>query len=282
MAIQHEMEHQARNAARQAGPGVVMLARLGYAARGVVYVIVGILAARVAMGRRSQVEGTRGALAEIIEKPFGRVMLGIVALGLFGYALWRLVQAGLDPEHKGHDAGGTVKRLGYALSGIVHAGLAVTAARMVMGSSSGGGGDGSQAATWTGRLMEAPAGRWLVALVGLGIAAYGIYQFYRAVKSDLAKRLDLGKMRVRTREMAVRAAKAGVAARGVVFLLIAYFLVRAAIDYEPSEARGLQGALEALRDASYGPWMLGIVALGLIGYGLFEIVKARYRRISAT
>lgn len=281
MAIQHEMEHQARNAARQAGPGVVMLARLGYAARGVVYVIVGILAARVAMGERSQVEGTRGALAEIIEKPFGRVMLGIVALGLFGYALWRLVQAALDPEHKGSDGKGTVKRLGYALSGIVHAGLALTAARMVTGSSSGGGG-GSQTTTWTARLMEAPAGRWLVALVGLGFAAYGIYQFYRAAKSDLAKRLDLGKMRVRTREMAIRAARAGVAARGVVFLLIAYFLARAAITYDPAEARGLQGALEALRDASYGPWLLGIVALGLIGYGLFEIVKARYRRISAT
>jgi hypothetical protein len=280
MAIQHEMEHQARNAARQAGPGVVMLARLGYAARGVVYVIVGILAARVALGERSQVEGTRGALTEIIEKPFGRVMLGIVALGLFGYALWRLVQAGLDPEHKGSDGKGAVKRLGYALSGIVHAGLALTAARMVMGSSSGGG--GSQTTTWTARLMDAPAGRWLVALVGLGFAAYGIYQFYRAVKSDLAKRLDLSRMRARTREMAIRAAKAGVAARGVVFLLIAYFLARAAITYNPGEARGLQGALEALREASYGPWLLGIVALGLIGYGLFEIVKARYRRISAT
>ncbi len=282
MAIQHEVGHHARTAARQAGPGVVMLARLGYAARGVVYVIVGALAARVAMGERSRVEGTRGALAEIIEKPFGRVMLAIVALGLFGYALWRLVQAGLDPERKGSDAGGAVKRLGYALSGIIHAGLALTAARMVMGSSSGGGGDGSQTQTWTARLMEAPAGRWLVALVGLGFAAYGIYQFYRAAKSDLAKRLDLGKMRARTREMAIRAARAGVAARGVVFLLIAYFLVRAAIDYNPAEARGLQGALEALRDASYGPWLLGIVALGLIGYGLFEIVKARYRRISAT
>lgn len=279
MSITDRVEHHARGAARDAAPWVVGLARLGYAARGVVYVIVGVLAARVAMGERSRVEGTRGALTEIIEKPFGRVMLGIVALGLFGYALWRLVQAGLDPERKGHDAGGAVKRLGYALSGIVHAGLALTAARMVMGSSGGGGG-GTQ--TWTARLMDAPAGRWLVALVGLGFAAYGIYQFYRAAKSDLAKRLNLSSMRVRTREMAIRAARAGVAARGVVFLLIAYFLARAAIEYDAGEARGLQGALEALRDASYGPYLLGAVAVGLIGYGLFEIVKARYRRISAT
>jgi hypothetical protein len=279
MSITDRVEHHARGAARDAAPWVVGLARLGYAARGVVYVIVGVLAARVAIGERSRVEGTRGALTEIIEKPFGRVMLGIVALGLFGYALWRLVQAVMDPERKGHDAGGTVKRLGYALSGIVHAGLAVTAARMVMGSSRGGGGNTQ---TWTARLMEAPAGRWLVALVGLGFAAYGIYQFYRAVKSDLAKRLNLSSMRVRTREMAIRAARAGVAARGVVFLLIAYFLARAAIEYNPGEARGLQGALEALRDASYGPYLLGAVAVGLIGYGLFEIVKARYRRISPT
>lgn len=275
------VERHARRAAREAAPWVVGLARFGYAARGVVYVIIGYLAARAAMGSGGRVEGTRGALAEILEKPGGRFLLGLTAVGLAGYALWRIVQASLDPERKGSDGKGIVHRLGYALSGVVHAGLALAAARMALRNSSAGqGGDG--ATTWTARLMEAPAGRWLVALVGLGIGAYGVYQLVRAFKTDLAKRLDLSGMRVRTRETAIRAARAGVAARGVVFLVIAYFLARAAIDYNPGEARGLQGALEALRSQAYGPWLLGAVALGLIGYGLFEIVKARYRRISPT
>jgi hypothetical protein len=275
------VERHARRAANEAAPWVVGLARFGYAARGVVYVIIGYLAARVAMGKGGQVEGTRGALGEILEGPGGRVLLGLVALGLLGYALWRIVQAALDPEGKGSDGKGVVQRLGYALSGVLHAALALAAARMVLRNSSGGqGGDG--ATTWTAWLMEAPAGRWLVALVGLGIAAYGVYQLVRAVKSDLAKRLDLSRMRVRTREFLIRAARAGLAARGVVFLIIAYFLARAAMDYNPGEARGLQGALEALRSQSYGPLLLGAVALGLIAYGLFEIVKARYRRISPT
>lgn len=272
------VERHARRAVREAAPWVVRLARFGYAARGVVYVIVGVLAARAAMGSGGRVEGTRGALAEVLRQPGGRILLGLMAVGLAGYAVWRVVQAALDPEGKGSDGKGIVQRLGYALSGVVHAGLALAAARMALrNSSSGSGGDGT--VTWTARLMEAPAGRWLVALVGIGFAAYGVYQLVRAIKSDLAKRLDLSRMRVRTREWAVRAAKAGVAARGVVFLIIAWFLVQAAIDYDPGEARGLQGALEALRSTPAGPWLLGAVAVGLVGYGLFEIVKARFRRI---
>lgn len=275
------VERHARRAAREAAPWVVGLARFGYAARGVVYVIIGYLAARVAMGKGGQVEGTRGALGEILDGPGGRILLGLTALGLIGYAIWRIVQAALDPEGKGSDGKGIVTRIAYAVSGVVHAGLALTAARMALrNSSSGQGGDG--ATTATARLMDAPAGRWLVALAGLIFAGYGIYQLVRAVKSDPGKRLDLSRMRVRTRESLIRAARAGLAARGVVFLVIAYFLARAAIAHNSGEARGLQGALEALRSASYGPWLLGAVALGLIGYGLFEIVKARYRRISPT
>ncbi|MBD0320752.1 MAG: DUF1206 domain-containing protein, partial [Gemmatimonadetes bacterium] len=140
----------------------------------------------------------------------------------------------------------------------------------------GGGGSDSLAA----RVMEAPAGRWLVAAAGLAIAGFGIFQIVKGWRADLDRRLDFSRLPSAARAWAVRAARAGLAARGVVFAIIGFFLVQAARHRNPGETRDLEGALEALRGASYGPWLLGLVALGLIGYGITEILKARYRRIT--
>lgn len=281
--IGDRVEHHARAAAHEAAPWVVGLARFGFAARGVVYVIIGVLAARSAMGKRGSAEGTEGALAEILQAPGGRAMLGLVAVGLVGYALWRLVEAALDPDHVGTDGKGIVKRAAYALSGVIHVALALTAARMALAGSSAGSGSGEgNADSWTARLMEAPAGRYLVIAVGLGFLGFGAYQLRKAVKADVHKGLDLSSLSVSTREWAVRAARAGLAARGVVFGIIGVFLVQAGLRYDPNRALGLEGALENLRTRPYGPWLLGAVGVGLVGYGLFEIVKARYRRIRPT
>ena len=264
-------EAAARGAAREAGPWVERLARMGYAARGIVYVIVGVIAAQAARGKGG-VTGQRGAFAEVLSRPGGKFMLGLLAVGLLGYAVWRFVEAGIDPEH---DGGG--KRAMYALSGVIHAGLALTAMRMALGSSRGG---GSGSESLTARVMEAPAGRWLVAAAALGIAGFGIYQIVKGYRADLDRRLDFSRLPSRTRVTAVRGARAGLAARGVVFIITGFFLLQAALNRDPGETRDLEGALEALRDASYGPWLLGIVALGLVAYGLTEILKARYRRIT--
>lgn len=263
-------EATAKGAAREAGPWVERLARMGYAARGIVYVIVGLVAAQAARGEGA-VTGQRGAFSEVLSRPGGKFMLGLLAVGLLGYAVWRFVEAGIDPEHDGG-----AKRAVYALSGVIHAGLALTAVRMALGSSSGGGGSDSM----TARLMEAPAGRWLVASVALAIAGFGIYQIVKGWRADLDRRLDFSRLPSGTRVWAVRAARAGLAARGVVFMIIGFFLMQAALHSNPGESRDLAGALDALHDASYGPWLLGLVALGLIAYGLTEILKARYRRIT--
>jgi hypothetical protein len=269
---------RARAAAGEAAPWVERLARLGYAAKGVVYLIIGGIAARAAFGSGERVEGSQGALRTILEQPFGRALLGLTALGLAGYALWRFVQAALDPEHKGTDAGGAAKRAGYAISGVIHVGLALAAVRMVMGGGGGQGG-GDSADHWTAVLMRQPAGRWLVAAVGLGIMAYGAYALYRAYAVKLDRQLDLSRMGPEARTWAVRAGRAGIAARGVVFLVMGFFLLRAALQFDPSEARGLDGALQTLQQASYGPWILALVALGLAAYGVYQLVEARYRRI---
>jgi hypothetical protein len=200
-------------------------------------------------------------------------MLGLVAVGLLGYALWRFVEAGLDPEHDG--AG---KRALFAISGVIHVGLALTAVRMAMGSSSGGGGNGP--ASWTAKVLDAPGGRFLVGAAALGVAAYGVVQLVQAYKAKLDKRLDLSPLSPGARTWAVRAARAGLVARGVVFLVLGFFLLQAARQSDASETRGLGGALSALHDTAYGAWLLGLVALGLIGYGITQLLKARYRRIT--
>lgn len=265
-----------RRGAREAAPWVDRLARLGYAAKGIVYVVVGVLAVRTAAGAGGDVEGTGGALGAILAQPFGKVVLAVVALGLVGYVVWRLVQATLDPEGRGTNAEGVVKRIGFGLSAVAYAALALQAAKLLTGN---GGGSDSGTSDWTARLLEAPAGRWLVGLAGLGALAFGLYECYRASRKDLARRLDLSDAPGAIRRRVVGLGRVGYAARGVVFLLTGWFLVRAARQFDPSEAQGLAGALEALRRQPAGPWLLGLVALGLAAYGAFQLVQARYRRI---
>ena len=275
-----EVQHHARRAAREAAPGVQRLARLGYAAKGIVYIIIGGIAADAAFSPAEQVQGSHGALDTILRQPFGKVLLGIMALGLAGYVLWKIVQGVMDPEHKGTDAKGAFARVGFLISAALYGALTLEAVRMLRGSG-GGGGDGSGAQHWTGVMMEKPFGRVLVGLVGAGIAAYGFYELYRGVKSDLAKKLNLEGSAVATRRRVVGLGRAGMAARGVVFAIIGWLVIQAALRYDPSRAQGLQGALGTLRQAAYGPWLLAAVALGLIAYGIFQLVKARYRVIRA-
>lgn len=273
-----EVQHHARRAAHQASPGVQKLARLGYAAKGVVYLIVGGVAAQAAFSRAEQVEGTEGALHTILEQPFGKVLLGLVALGLAGFVVWRAVQAIMDPEHSGGGMKRTAGRVGFAISGLMYAALTMEAVRMIRGS--GGQGGGTQ--HWTAAVMEKPFGRIAIGLVGLGIGAYGLYQLVKAFKSDLDKRLNLEGSAVATRKRVVALARAGTAARGVVFAIIGWLVIKSALQYDPSEAQGLQGALVTLREAAYGRYLLGLVALGLIAYGISQLVKARYRVIHAS
>lgn len=269
----------AQGAARDAKPWVERLGRAGFAAVGVVYALIGVLAAQAAIGAGGATTDPEGALGRIVRAPFGRFLLAAVTVGLIGYALWRFVQAALDTENKGTEAKGIGARTLYAGIGLVYTSLALSAARLALGS---GGGGGSSPRDWTARLMSQPFGRWLVALVGLGIVAAGLQQFSKAYKAKFREKLNLGQMSATQQQWATRAGRIGFSARGVTFGIIGAFLVIAALREQPRQARGLGGALAALADRPFGPWLLGIVALGLIAYGLFMLVQARYRRMVIT
>ena len=270
---------QVGRAARKASPFVRKFARLGYAAKGVVYVIVGGLAAAAAFGRGGQTTGSRGALQTLLEQPFGRVLLGVVASGLACYAAWQFIRAVADPEDEGSSGKAVAKRVACFVSGVIHVGLVVAAVRMVLGGGGGGGDGGAQ--DKTAQLMSYPLGQWLVAIVGLVIAGYGAQQIVRAYKADLDSQLVLSGMDASMRQWVRRVCRFGMAARGVVFGIIGLFLLLAAWQNDPGEARGLGGALQSLQEQGYGPWLLGVVALGLVAYGGYQFVLARYRRIDA-
>lgn len=260
-------------------PWIERLARAGFAAKGVVYLLIGTLALLAAAGAGGETTDTRGALGVLLRQPLGRVLLGLLAAGLAGYALWRAVTALADPEAGGR-AGWKriVVRIGYAASAFAHAALAWEAARLALALGSAGGGDGAR--DRTADLMAAPLGPWLVGFVALALAGYAVAQIRRGLRGDIDRQLDLGRLGADERRLVVRAARTGLVARGVVFLIIGGFLAKAALEHDPSEAGGLREALHFLREQPYAPFLLGGVALGLAAYGAFQLVRARYRVIT--
>ena len=272
-----EAEQAVHRAALHAGPAISLLARAGYAAKGVVYALVGALSLLAAAGRGGSTTGSRGALRSLLDQPWGLAILAVIAVGLGGYALWCFVRALLDPERDGTDATGIGKRLFNFAKGVVHAALVVAVVGMMRGI--GGGDDDRGVRDWTAWLMSFPLGIWLVGVAGASVVVYGARQLHRAWTVDLDDRLDLGRINAAVHNWTIRLSRFGVAARGVVFGLIGTFLVLAALRASPGEAKGVGGALQTLQRQPYGPYLLGAVALGLIAYGAYQLILARYRRI---
>lgn len=263
-------EGAAHSAARSAAPWVEMLARLGFAAKGAVYIMMGLIAASAAFTGGGRTAGSSGALATLADSTWGRLALGLIAVGLAGYVLWRALSAALNPEHEKSG-----KRAFYAVTAVVYAGLALEAGRLAMGQI-GRGDDG--ASHWSAELMSQPFGQLLMGLAGLGVLVYGLQQIWHGWRVDLDERLDMSAMSRSARAWTIGLGRFGLAARGVVFTIIGGFFLVAAIQSDPSEALGIGGALGMMRQI---PWLLGIVALGLVAYGLYQMVRARHRRIRA-
>jgi hypothetical protein len=260
-------------------PAMTLLARVGYVAKGIVYLIIGGLSAKVALGDGGSTTDRNGALRAIHEQPFGKFLLAVVAIGLVGYALWSLVQAVVDPEHEGTGAKGIAARVGYGVVGISYAALAVAAVQLVIGSGNGGNSSDTTTKDWTARLLSLPFGPFLVVLAGLIVIAVAGYLFYRAYKADFKKSLDLASAGATTRDSVIGLGRAGYSALGVVFGIVGVFLIIAAVRDNAGAAKGLGGSLQELARQPYGHVILGVVAIGLIAYGLFSFTQARYRRL---
>jgi len=255
--------------------GFEWLARLGLAARGVVYGVIAILALKVALGAGGKTTDQQGALKTIAQQSFGEILLIVVAIGLFGYALWRLVRAAIGHGAEG-DRDDAKERIDGVASGIGYGLLFVTALGILFGSGGGGGG-GPQSTT--GGVLDWPAGQVLVILAGLVLLAVAADQGIKGFKRKFLEKSHTERMSEKTKKVFTAFGVFGHLARMVIFALMGYFLIKAAIDYDPKEAVSLDGALSKLANSAGGPFVLGAVAVGLLGFGLYSFMDARYRRV---
>ncbi|MBV6626421.1 MAG: DUF1206 domain-containing protein [Rivularia sp. (in: Bacteria)] len=253
------------------------LARFGYASKGTVYFLVGLLAVQAAFGKGGKTTGTEGALKTLVRQPFGQFLLAAIAIGLISYSMWRFVEAINDPEGKGKDLKGIATRLSYVANGLAYTALAWSAVQIIIGSASSGNGDAKQ--DWTARLLNQPFGQWLVGTIGAGVIAFGFYYIYRAFSAKFRRKLDLSELSSTEREWIIAICRFGLAARSIVFFLIGWFVIEAAYMARASQVGGLNEALETLAGQPYGPWLLTFVALGLMSYGVYMVVQARYRNL---
>lgn len=280
------LRHPARETRRDAEEGrgwYSWLARIGLVAKGVSFGIVGVLAIKLALGHGGEATSRQGALATLADESFGKVLLVLLAFGFAAYAIWRFVQAFAEREDDEGEAKGEAKkwgkRIGYVGRGLIYAALAVTAVKLLT-NSGGGESQNEQARKSTAMALDWPAGRWLVGLVGLAIIGAGIWNLYRGLTRKFEDRWRSGEMSETERRWGGRIGFAGHLARAVVFGLIGLFITKAAVEYDPKESIGLDGALQKLVNTDYGPYLLGLTAVGLICYGLYCFVDARYRDVS--
>ena len=254
---------------RQVARWVEPLARIGYAAKGVVFIMIGALAVRAALAESTDTRDAAGALAWLHERTSTAWMLTAVAIGLAAFVVWRLVQAAFDPEYTGGGGKRIAVRLFRLVSAAVYGSLAWTAWELARRGRS----ESQDESHWAAVLMSQPLGQWLAFAVGAGIAGYGLYQVWRGWSGDVERHMAFGSDAVRRRIVAI--ARVGLIARGVVLALVGWFLIDAARRFNPNAAGGTDDALRALGyDA-----LMATVAAGLVAYGIYQLAEARYRRI---
>ncbi len=253
---------------RKADGAVEAAGRLGFACRGLVYVIIGVLAIAVAAGRSRAETDRRGALGQIAARPFGTALLILLVIGFLGYAAWRATEAAREEKWG--------QRLASAARAVLYVGFAATTVEFLV---SGRGGGGSNPEPWTARLMKHTGGRVLVGAVGVVLVGAGAVLAYRGIARKFLKKLKTGDMSPTTRKAVVAAGVGGQVARGVVYALVGTFLIKAAITFDPDQAKGIDQSLKSLVHLAYGPYLLGLVAAGLVLFGVYSFAEGRYRRM---
>jgi hypothetical protein len=242
---------------------------------GLLWLVVGVLAVQVALGAGGQTTDKTGALHEIAQESWGTFLLVVIAVGFAGYALWRFVAGVLGRKLETYEELSWPHRLWYFARGLFYAFLCYTAVSVLAGEGGSSGAEKQQAEA----VFDWPAGRWIVGALGLGLAGWGLGSVYRALSRNFKDDLHTERMSETARRWTTRAGVVGYLARAVVFLITGGFLVKAAAEYDADEAIGLDGALQKLAHQSYGPLLLGVVAAGLVAYGLFYFVRAAYREV---
>ena len=268
---------QAARAARQAADSrwVERTARVGLAARGLVYVLIGILALQVAFVDRAERADQQGAFQTLAHNGFGKVILWVVILGFVGYGLWQATEAAWGHRTEHDERERTANRAESAVKAAIYLLLALVAFRVVTGSSQSGQG-GEQV---TAKALQLPGGQILVGLAGVAIVAAAVLLAWRGLRTKFEEHLDLSELGPGARSALINLGKVGYIARGIVFALVGILVIAAAVTFDPDKARGMDAALRQVAAQPYGPWLLSLMALGLMCFGVYSFAESRYRRL---
>jgi hypothetical protein len=254
--------------------GLEAAARAGYAARGIVYLIIGGFAVRAAFAG-GEAMGTKGAIETVFGSAFGTILLWVLVAALAGFAVWRLVQAFLDPDRLGSEAKGLAIRTALVGSALLHAALAIYAASLALGLGQNAG-SGSGSGGMIAKAYEAGYGRWATYLASLIILAMGIAHIVKGVKAGFEKYMRIPQG---TRRWLQPTCRFGLIARGVTFLVIAFLLFTGAARYSEGDTPGVDAALSTMAGWPFGWLLFAATALGLVAFGIYALAEARYRKI---
>jgi hypothetical protein len=269
-------KHRAERTAKD-NPWPARVARVGIVARGMIHLLVGWLAIRIAMGNQNERADQRGALMAVVRQPLGRVLVLLLAVGFLAYAAWRALEAAVDPDDKG-----AIQRVGFAGRALLYLGLFGSAVSLAMhgsSGSSGGGSGGARGQKVTAGVLGMPFGRVLVVAAALIIIGTGLWNGYRAITRKFEKGLKKAEMSETERRWTTRVGFVGHLARMVAYGVVGGFLLRAAIRFDPQQPVGLDQSLHALAGEPLGTALLVVVGAGLIAFGIYQLVLARYREI---
>lgn len=252
------------------------LARLGYASKAAIYAIVGVLAILTALNRGGRITDTSGALRVVARQPFGQALLIVLAVGLLGYAAWRLLDSIVDPDHHGTDAQGLTTRIGNAVRGCVYGALGLEAIQLLRGLR---GSRGNEAELWTARILEWPFGAVLATVAGAAIAIYGASQLIDSLRGRHDEKVDWSSFGADLRPAIQKISRFGVGVRGSLIATLGVFLIRAALTHDPNEVAGSRESMLRLGGLVEGRWFLAFIAAGVFAYAVDQAVHARSRRI---
>jgi hypothetical protein len=250
--------------------------RFGYAAKGVAWAIVGLIALRLALGGQGAQADFSGALGEIAVRPFQAVLLVLLSVGLLGYALWRIVQGALDVEGEGRDLWGWTKRASYVVLGLWYGVFGVYALGILAGWSTEE--DGLR--DWTAMVLAWPGGAWIVGAAGTLVLASGLLEFYVAFTRSFEIEIGESGLGRFERICVLCTGWFGHAARGLVYSALGFFVVRAAILFDPEEARGLADTFRELLAQPYGVVMVSFAGAGFVAFGVYCVLLALHRHIA--
>jgi hypothetical protein len=265
----------ARNAA--INPVVETFTRFGYGARGLIYIIMGLLAVEVALGKGGALASPMGAIAAIGKQPAGVILLWVVLLGIISYTLWGIVRAVFDPLGKGHDMKGIFARLGFLVSAFGYAVLILPTYGYITGASQTASGSSTQ--KFISSVMAMPWGRYAVGILGLAALAGGLYQIYLGLNADFDRQFQTYALSAKEVKLVTDIGRFGTIARGVVFALVGVLITLAAYHANPKQPTGMDSALATLLHQPYGIWLLAVIAVGLIAFGFYSMLSALWFRL---